>query len=82
MPDLPIAQHQMPAVEFNELGTIHPTGKYTLGTSVAWFSVVYTIDTLNIDLTYYGDQESFICLQINEAAKIIAAYNDSGDEEE
>ena len=79
MPDLPIAQHQMPAVEFNELGTIHPTGKYTVGTSVVYFSVVYTIDTLNIDLTYFGDQESFVCQQIIAASKLIASL---GDDEE
>ena len=82
MPEISITQHNMPAAEFNELGTIHPTGKYTVASSATYFCVVYTINSQELDLTFFGDKEAFICQQIIQAAEIIAAQDDSGSEEE
>lgn len=82
MPDITITQYQTPAVEFNELGTIHPTGKYSVGVSATYFCVVYTINNQELDMTFFGDEESFICQRIIQAAEIIAAQDDTGDGEE
>ena len=65
----------MPAVEFNELDTIHPTGKYSVGVSSTYFCVVYTINKQELDLTFFGDKESFI------HQKTIAAANYLSDSE-
>tara|TARA_R110001592_G_scaffold322788_1_gene601791 strand:+ start:89 stop:301 length:213 start_codon:yes stop_codon:yes gene_type:complete len=70
----------MPAIEFNELEKIHPTGKYSVGVSAVYFCVVYQVNNQSLDLTFFGDQESIICRKIVEAAKFLAEQND-GEEE-
>lgn len=80
MPEITITQHGMKASEFNDLGSIHPTGKYTLSSSAVYFSVVYTINGQELDMTYFGDAESIICRKIIEASEFLQAQSDTGDE--